>query len=91
MHLPSAPSSAAAAVNDYLYSERHDCAKYENRQPFDSSGVWSLHALAREIYALGWRDGSEYATEQARGVATAEAQRDYDATLAVTDTEAPEL
>jgi hypothetical protein len=61
------PLTVAEAVENYVESELHDEAKYENRKPLDESGVWSLHALAARIYAQGWADGRRAADIHARG------------------------
>lgn len=41
-------------VEEYVYKELSDAEKYENRSPLDESGIWSLHALAAEIYAAAF-------------------------------------
>jgi hypothetical protein len=46
-----------------------DARNYENRSPLDDSGVWDLHRLAAQIYALGFDDGEIVAGIRARGVA----------------------
>lgn len=53
-------------VEEYIYSELSDAAKYENRTPLDESGIWSLHALAARIYQLGFDDGERIESERAR-------------------------
>lgn len=45
------------AVNEYVESELADEVKYDNRRPLDESGVSGLHALAAQIYALGYDAG----------------------------------
>ncbi|HET7690014.1 MAG TPA: hypothetical protein VFK41_06535 [Nocardioidaceae bacterium] len=69
------PSSVVAAVESYVHSELTDAQQYSNRNPLDASGIWSLHALAAEIYALGWKDGEQATDEKARR----ERQRERDA------------
>jgi hypothetical protein len=44
-------------VDFHVDSELSDAEKYTNREPFDESGVWSLHELAARIYQRGWQDG----------------------------------
>jgi hypothetical protein len=51
------PSELVMRVDLYVDKELHDARKYDNREPFDYSGIYSLHSLAAEIYASGWRDG----------------------------------
>ncbi len=51
------PADVAHLVDLYVDSELRDEAKYDNRTPLDGSGVFSLHRIAAEIYALGYRDG----------------------------------
>jgi hypothetical protein len=51
------PSRVIELVNQYVHRERSDAERFTNREPFDNSGVWSLHELARSIYAAGWSDG----------------------------------
>lgn len=60
------PLALIEAVDRYVESELADAAKYDNRQPFDESGVWSLHRLAAEVYAAGWADGEAAEGERAR-------------------------
>lgn len=69
------PLEVVQRVEDYVRSELGDSEKYSNRSPLDESGVWSLHALAAEIYALGWRDGETVATQRGNYVS----QRERDA------------
>ena len=58
------PFQVIQAVEDYVRSELADAANYDNRQPLDESGIWSLHDLAAQVYALGHADGA--AAESAR-------------------------
>lgn len=58
------PLEVAQMVEEYIRSELDDSRKYSNRSPLDESGIWSLHALAAEIYALGWREGERVASQR---------------------------
>ena len=69
------PNVIAAMVEGFVNDEYDDDRKYENRTPLDSSGVWSLHQLAAEIYAAGFEEGAR--TEEARQRGTRE--RKFDA------------
>lgn len=53
-------------VERYVDREVAD-AKYDNRQPLDDSGVYSLHFLAAEIFAAGVKQGEYVAHIRARG------------------------
>jgi hypothetical protein len=64
------PSSVVDLIEEYVSKELADAKHYENSEPLDESGVYSLHRLGAEIYAAGWNDGEqsalrrEYATRQ---------------------------
>lgn len=62
------PPDVVARVDAYVENELRNAAKYENSDPLDESGVWSLHQLAAEVYALGWMNGAgaQALREQAR-------------------------
>lgn len=60
------PQAVVAAVEDYVTTELNDAARYENRQPLDESGVYSLHVLAARVYALGWDDAERAVVERER-------------------------
>ncbi len=66
------PHQVIELVESYVQSELRDFEQYENRSPFDASGVWSLHQLARDAYALGVGDG----THQERNRQARQALRD---------------
>ena len=51
------PREVIDLVEDYVYRELRNAEQYENSTPLDESGIYGLHRLAREIYALGVRDG----------------------------------
>ena len=65
--LSPVPAHVIQEVNEYLRSERSAVEQYSNRELLDDSGRWSLHALARTIYAHGWTEGHLAATEEMRG------------------------
>jgi len=60
------PQEVIQAVEFYIEQELNDAAKYDNRAPFDESGIWSLHQLARDIYARGVDDGTRQEAERQR-------------------------
>jgi hypothetical protein len=68
------PRPLIEAVDRYVERELEDAAKYENSQPLDESGIWSLHTLAAKIYAAGWGDGE--AAERERASAARRRERD---------------
>lgn len=51
------PQQVIDLAEAYVSEQLRDFERYGNRSPFDSSSVWSLHQLARDIYALGAADG----------------------------------
>lgn len=51
------PRDVVDMVERYVDKAHRDAAKYSNSELLDDSGVWSLHKLAAEIYAAGYRDG----------------------------------
>jgi hypothetical protein len=60
------PREATYEVEQYIQSELEAAARYDNREPFDASGVWSLHKLAADIYAAGWAEGEAVESERQR-------------------------
>lgn len=54
------------AVEEYVESELRDTEKYINRTPLDDTGIWSLHALAAQLYAMGFEDGQRVEAERGR-------------------------
>jgi len=44
-------------VDGYVRKALNDAQRYDNSEPLDDSGVWSLHQLASQIYMIGFRDG----------------------------------
>jgi hypothetical protein len=75
------PHEQVLAVEQYVSDELRSAEQYDNRQPLDESGVWSLHALAAAIYAAGWAAGELAEAERQRYKAQREreAQRTADA------------
>lgn len=65
-------------VDEYIRSETVQVQKYDNRAPFDESGIFSLHLLAAQIFAKGYELGQSTAEERHRG----EYQRRRDAEIA---------
>jgi hypothetical protein len=55
--LKPVPTDVIFRVNSFLEEQRAEVEKYTNRGHLDQSATWSLHALARDIYAAGWSDG----------------------------------
>lgn len=63
------PPEVIAEVEQYVHRELADAESYSNRTPLDESGIWSLHALAAEVYAMGWKAGETAAMEKERRIA----------------------
>lgn len=61
MTYPIEPAAVVQAVDRYVRNELHDARHYDNRSPLDESGVYSLHLLAAEIYALAWDEATRAA------------------------------
>lgn len=51
------PNEVVHLVESYVGSELASSAKYDNKTPLDEDGIFTLHRLAAEIYAIGYRDG----------------------------------
>ena len=60
------PLAVSQAVDRWIDSELSDARRYDNRQPLDESGAWSLHRLVAESYARGWSDGSQVGEDRSR-------------------------
>ena len=65
MTYPIEPAEIVQLVEGYVGKELRDAEQYDNRTPLDSSGVYSLHLLAAEIYAVAW-DHATRAAEMRR-------------------------
>lgn len=70
------PREVAELVERYVSAELADFAKYDNREPLDESGVYSLHCLAAKIYAQGFDDGDRVNEVRARGREARKASRE---------------
>lgn len=79
------PQGVVQTVEEYVYSELSNAEKYENRTPLDESGIWSLHRLAAQIYAMGFDAGERIEHERGR----AERQRMRDTTRATQEGKQP--
>ncbi len=75
------PPEVIRVVENYVDEELRDTARYTNRTPLDSSGVWGLHQVARDIYALGVRDGASQERARSSGIR----QRERDAAKAAAE------
>lgn len=64
------------AVERYVGKELRDAEQYDNREPLDDSGVWSLHALAADIYAMAWEDAERVVTDREQGRCRRDRDRD---------------
>lgn len=51
------PRDVIDMVERYVDKSLRDAQKYSNSQPLDDLGVFNLHRLAAEIYAVGFKDG----------------------------------
>lgn len=60
------PSEVVRAVEAYVGKELSDARQYSNREPLDESGIWSLHRLAAEVYAMGYAAGEMAESERGR-------------------------
>ena len=60
------PNNVVNMVELYVDGELADAKKFENREPLDESGIYSLHILAADIYEAGFRDGRASEGERAR-------------------------
>lgn len=62
-----APLDVIAQVDHWISAQIDSARRYENSELLDESGAWSLHALAAQIYARGWRDGEMAESNRAHG------------------------
>jgi len=69
-----APRDVIDDVDRWIGEEISQAERYDNRELLDSSGCWSLHALAALIYARGWTDGER--AESARSESQRRRERD---------------
>lgn len=60
------PIDVVQEVERYVESELADAVKFDNREPLDDSGVFSLHRVVAQAYARGFDDGEQVADEKAR-------------------------
>lgn len=63
---PIETRAVAQEVEMFIDKEIEQVAKYENRQHMDESATFSLHQLAAQIYAMGWRDGAAVGADNER-------------------------
>lgn len=61
------PESVSELVERYVDRELSNAAKFDNCTPLDESGIYSLHRLGAEIYALGHEAGERVADSRRRG------------------------
>lgn len=59
------PTNIIQTVDMWIDKQLNDAAKYDNCELLDSSSCWSLHQLARTIYAHGVADGAMQERERA--------------------------
>lgn len=57
----------ANLVERYVETELSNAAKFDNCTPLDEAGIYGLHLLAAEIYALGFDAGERVADARRRG------------------------
>lgn len=62
------PPDVVQLVDDYVYKALRDGKKYDNSEPLDESGVWSLHRLAAQVYAEGYKAGEAAEARRQDGV-----------------------
>lgn len=74
---PIEPPEVADRVEEYVRSELADAERFDNRDPLDESGVWSLHRLAATIYAYGWRQGFNVGEHNAHAAARRSQEASY--------------
>ncbi|MBE5453441.1 hypothetical protein E3G52_000305 [Mycobacteroides abscessus] len=60
------PQPVIDLVEHYISDECRQSEQYDNREPLDESGCWSLHELAAQIYAKGYDDGERAEGERQR-------------------------
>ena len=57
LYPPVEPEEVAELVEQYVATELGNAAKFDNCTPLDESGIYSLHRLAAELYAIGHEAG----------------------------------
>jgi hypothetical protein len=57
----------AYIVEGYVDTELSNAAKFDNCTPLDESGIYNLHLLAAQVYALGFDAGERVADARRRG------------------------
>lgn len=65
--LPIEPQPVVEAVDEWVRKELADARKYDNRTLLDESGIYTLHALAADIYALAWDEATRASHRRADG------------------------
>jgi hypothetical protein len=54
---PIEPYALSQQVERFVEKQFASAERYENSEVLDDSGVYELHELVAEAYAMGWRDG----------------------------------
>lgn len=67
LYPPVEPQEVAELVERYVETELSNAAKFDNCTPLDESGIYSLHRLGAELYALGHESGERVADARNRG------------------------
>lgn len=70
------PVEVVQLVESHVRKELADVGRYDNREPYDESYIFSLHQLAAKIYGLGFAQGECIEAERARN--TERRQREHD-------------
>lgn len=63
---PIEPRLVVSRVEEYVDAELAQVEKYDHRRPLDESGIYGLHQLAAEIYALGYAEGAGAGADRAQ-------------------------
>jgi hypothetical protein len=56
-------------IDNWVSKQLDDAKQYENSEPLDESGIYSLHLLAAQIYAAGFQAGEQIASIRQSGIA----------------------
>lgn len=59
------PAMIVQSVDDWITEQHANAGKWDDVELLDESQAYSLHRLAREVYASGFHDG--YVVSQAQG------------------------